>query len=99
MTVSDAQRFAELLWETPRAAPSEPVLRGKATSAEPQGLPPTPKIGDAETIRLVRQAVNAIRNGDFILIQAKITNERGMDNALAVFDRALADLLERMERR
>lgn len=96
--MNDAQRFAELLWEAPRAAPSEPVLRGRVTSAEPQGLPPTPKIGDAETIRLVRTAINAMRSGDPVLMRAKLMNDR-MDNALATFDRALADLLERMERR
>jgi hypothetical protein len=80
-----------LLWEGEKI--EQPKLARR--KVEDEDLPPTPPdIRDEQTIRLVREGINLLRGG-----QPLMTPDRRakIDNALAIFDRALADLLNRLE--
>lgn len=55
-------------------------------------LPPVPELGDVRTIQLVRKAIHVMRGGT-----ARDVTKEEMDGALAVFDRALAALLRRLQ--
>lgn len=71
-----------------RALASENATRIQEVGED---LPIVPELGDVRTIQLVRKAIHVMRGG-----QALGWDKRELDNALAVFDRALAALLERM---
>jgi hypothetical protein len=98
------QRFAGLLFdiskpEAPKKA-EDPYVReriiwkfqptDRSKEAE-DDLPLVPELGDVRTIQLVRKAIHVMRGGT-----AREISEAEMDNALAIFDRALAALLRRI---
>lgn len=100
------QRFAELLFDVSK--PEQPKPKPKQVDAPrpsrssdewnrplagvEDDLPPVPELGDVRTILLVRKAIHVMRGG-----VARDVRKEDMDNALAIFDRALAALLEKLE--
>lgn len=95
------QRFAELLFDVSKPMPKkaedlyardkvvgkiQPSERWKGGEGD---LPPVPEMGSIRTIQLVRAGMHRLRQKDQ-------WPSREEDEALAVFDRALAALLERL---